>query len=182
MEGSLTLTDASKGGRSTWLLGFRPPPGKVEPTPALAAPRSPQDIAGWGNARFGMSPAQMELMYTGHSPGLRHLAGSGYGFESALQLDELDFKVLFLFDRDQRPPKLLQVVVSRQAPEEESAEQSKTRLRELMNLLTAWYGVPTQDNLRNNGGKAVWQRPSGSLEFYDLQRIKTWVLNFRAQY
>ncbi len=180
-EGSLTFTDASKGGRTTWLLAFRPPPGVVAPTPALSAPRNPQDIAGWGSARFGMSPAQVELLYVGQSPVLTRLAGSGYGFEQILSLNHLEFKVLFLFDRAQKPPRLTQVVLTRNASAHESAEQGQAMRRDLLNLLIAWYGAPSKDLLGNKeGGKVIWNRPSGSLEFHDLSAIKTWVLNFRV--
>lgn len=180
-EGSLTLTDASKGERTTWLLSFRPPPGKIAPTPALSAPRTPQDIAGWGGARFGMSPAQVELLYIGQSPALMRMAGSGYGFERMLNFDLMEFKVLFLFDRNQRPPRLVQVVLTRSAPTDEDMAQNQNMRKGLLSLLTAWYGVPTQDLLRENGGgKAVWRRESGVLEFHDLNALKIWVLNFRV--
>jgi hypothetical protein len=178
-KGSLTFTDTSRNSRTTWLLSFRPAPGRVTPPPALAAPRTPQDIAGWANVRFGMSPAQMELLYTGQNPAFAALAGSGYGFANTLQFEDLDFKVLFLFDRQSRPPRLSQVVLSRQASEEESDSLEK-RLN-LMNMLTAWYGPPSQDLLEaKGGGKAIWLRPSGSLEFHDMPEIKTWVLNYRS--
>jgi hypothetical protein len=178
-KGSLTFTDTSRNSRTTWLLSFRPAPGRVTPPPALAAPRTPQDIAGWANVRFGMSPAQMELLYTGQSPAFTALAGSGYGFADTLRFEDLDFKVLFLFDRQSRPPRLSQVVLSRRASNEEEDSLEK-RLR-LMNMLTAWYGPPSQDLLEaEGGGKAVWQRPSGSLEFHDMPEIMTWVLNYRS--
>ena len=179
-KGSLTFTDASKGNRTTWLLAFRPAPGKIDPPPALAAPRTPQDIAGWANVRFGMSPAQVELLYTGQSPGFQRLAGSGYGFEKELAFENMDFKVLFLFDRKVRPARLMQVVLSRRAPDSLDDAQRMEQRNDLMNLLTAWYGTPTQDHLSaKGGGKAIWSRPSGYLEFHDLPEIKTWVLNYR---
>ena len=182
-EGSLTLTDASRGQNTTWLLAFRPPPGKIAPTPALSAPRTPQDIAGWGGTRFGMSPAQVELLYMGQSPGLMRLAGSGYGFDKSLQFDNLEFKVLFLFDRSSRPPRLTQVVLSSAAQSDEAVALSLQKRRDLLNLLTAWYGPPSLDNLdAEGGGKVVWKRQSGTLEFHDLVAIKTWVLNFRLNH
>jgi hypothetical protein len=178
-KGSLTFTDTSRGSRTTWLLSFRPGPGRITPPPALAAPRTYQDIAGWANVRVGMSPAQMELLYTGQAPAFIALAGSGYGFEYALQFEDLNFKVLFLFDRQSRPASLSQVVLSRVAPAGEEGRLEK-RLN-LMNMLTAWYGPPSQDLLDSKGGgKAVWLRPSGALEFHDMPEIKTWVLNYRS--
>jgi hypothetical protein len=178
-QGSLTFTDTSRGRRTTWLLSFRPGRGHTPPPPALAAPRTYQDITGWANVRFGMSPAQVELLYTGQTPAFIALAGSGYGFEDTLQFEDLNFKVLFLFDRQAKPARLTQVVLSRQAFTNE--EENLQKRAELMNMLTAWYGPSSQNLLKyQGGGKAVWHRQSGSLEFHDMPELKTWVLNYRA--
>jgi hypothetical protein len=126
-----------------------------------------------------MSPAQLELLYTGQTPAFIALAGSGYGFAETLPFEDLNFKVLFLFDRQAKPARLTQVVLSRQAFSGE--EENLQKRAELMNMLTAWYGSPSQNMLqRQGGGKAVWNRQSGSLEFHDMPELKTWVLNYRS--
>jgi len=137
-------------------------------TLALAAPAAGEDIGGWQEAKWGMTPSEVQkvLSYPTSVADLARVCGEKCDEGAALELDDcqLDsqhFLVRFWFTK--RDMHLRTVSMYAKQLGDTNSEETFTKIK---SFLEASYGTPRSTALRNGDFVISWILPSTTITLY----------------